>query len=159
VAIDGNGMAYVSGYGASPDFPTENPFQAVIGGSFDAFVAKFDTNATGISSLVWCSYLGGIADDKAFGIAIDTVGNNLYVAGQTSSNTFPLTNPAQASFGGSFDAFVARITTSGTKVYSTYLGGSGDDRATGVATNSSGEAYVTGFTSSTNFPTVSPIQI
>ena len=159
VAIDGTGMAYVAGYGASPDFPTEEPFQATIGGSFDAVIAKFDTNATGISSLVWCSYLGGIADDKAFGIAIDNAGNNLYIAGQTSSNNFPLLNPAQPSFGGSFDGFVARITTSGTKVYSTYLGGSGDDRATGVAINSSGEAYVTGFTSSTNFPTVTPLQI
>jgi uncharacterized repeat protein (TIGR01451 family) len=159
VAIDGTGMAYVAGYGASPDFPTEDPFQPTIGGSFDAVVAKFDTNASGISSLVWCSYLGGIGDDKAFGIAIDNAGNNLYIAGQTSSNNFPLLNPAQPSFGGSFDGFVARVTTSGTKVYSTYLGGSGDDRATGVAVNSSGEAYVTGFTSSTNFPTGTPLQI
>ena len=159
VAIDGTGMAYVAGYGASPDFPTEDPFQPTIGGSFDAIIAKFDTNASGISSLVWCSYLGGIGDDKAFGIAIDNAGNNLYIAGQTSSNNFPLLNPAQPSFGGSFDGYVARVTTSGTKVYSTYLGGSADDRVTGVAVNSSGEAYVTGFTSSTNFPTVTPLQI
>jgi uncharacterized repeat protein (TIGR01451 family) len=159
VAIDGNGIAYVAGYGSSPDFPTENPFQAGFGGSFDAFVAKFDTNSSGINSLPFCSYLGGIADDKAYGIALDSSGTNIYIAGQTSSNNLPLLNPAQPSFGGSYDAFVARVSTTGTKIYTTYLGGSGEDRATGVAVNSSGEAYVTGFTSSTNFPSVSPVQI
>jgi uncharacterized repeat protein (TIGR01451 family) len=159
VVVDGAGFAYVAGYGASPDFPTENPFQAGFGGSFDAFVAKFDTNSSSINSLPFCSYLGGIADDKAYGIALDSSGTNIYVAGQTSSNNLPLLNPAQPSFGGSYDAFVARVSTTGARVYTTYLGGSGEDRATGVAVNSSDEAYVTGFTSSTNFPTVTPLQI
>ncbi len=159
VAIDGNGIAYVAGYCASPDFPTENPFQAGFGGSFDAFVAKFDTNASGINSLPFCSYLGGIADDKAYGIALDSNGSNIYVTGQSSSNNLPLLNPAQPSFGGTYDAFVARVSAAGTKIYTTYLGGSGDDRATGVAVNAAGEAYVTGFTSSTNFPVVTPLQI
>jgi len=159
VAIDGNGIAYVAGYGASPDFPTENPFQAGFGGSFDAFIAKFDTAASGINSLPFCSYLGGVADDKAYGVALDGSGTNIYIAGQTSSNNLPLLNPAQPSFGGLYDAFVARVSTAGIKIYTTYLGGSGEDRATGVAVNAAGEAYVTGFTSSTNFPVVTPVQI
>lgn len=158
VVIDGNGLAYVAGYGASPDFPTEDPFQAGFGGNFDAFIAKFDTTQSGINSLVFSTYLGGSGDDKAFGIAADAGVNNIYVAGQTSSNNFPVLNPVQPSSGGSFDAFVARISNTGTKVYATYFGGSADDRASGVAVNASG-VYLTGFTSSTNLPAVSPLQL
>src|SRR5205814_6474107 len=116
VVIDGAGKAYVAGYGASPDFPTEDPFQAGFGGSFDAFLAKFDTNASGINSLVFSSYLGGAGDDKAFGIAMDGSQTNIYVVGQTSSNNFPVLNPVQPSSGGSFDAFIAKVSTSGTKI-------------------------------------------
>jgi hypothetical protein len=159
VAIDANGNAYVAGYTGSADFPTDGAFQNFFGGSFDAFVAKFDTNASGPSSLVFCSYLGGTGDDKAYGIAIDSGENNVYITGQTSSNNFPVLNPAQPAFGGSFDAFITRISTTGTKIYATYLGGTGDDRGTGIGVNSTGAAYVTGFTSSTNFPTVTPLQI
>jgi uncharacterized repeat protein (TIGR01451 family) len=159
VVVDSSGNAYVAGYASSVDFPTQNAFQGFSGGSFDAFIAKIDTNLSGASSLVFCTYLGGIGDDKAFGVAIDNGGNNVYVVGQTSSNNFPLLNPAQPAFGGSFDAFIAKISSTGAKVYTTYLGGSGDDRGTGIAVNSAGAAYVTGFTSSTNFPTVTPLQI
>ena len=108
---------------------------------------------------MFCSYLGGIGDDKGYGIAIDSTGSNVYVAGQTSSNNFPLLSPAQPAFGGSFDAFIAKISSTGAKVYATYLGGTGDDRGTGIAVNNAGAAYVTGFTSSTNFPTVTPLQV
>src|SRR2546421_7047849 len=158
VVIDGAGLAYIAGYGASPDFPTEDPFQAGFGGGFDAFIAKFDTNASGINSFVFSTYLGGAGDDKAFGIGADSGVNNVYVTGQTSSNNFPVLNPAQASSGGSFDAFIAKISNTGTKVYASYFGGSGDDRATGVAVNSTG-VYLTGFTSSANLPTVSPLHL
>src|SRR4029079_5910164 len=159
IAIDSSGNAYVSGFTSASDFPTENAFQNSFGGSFDAFVAKFDTNSSGVSSLLFCSYLGGTGDDKAYGIAIDSSGSNVFVSGQTSSNNFPLLAPAQPAFGGSFDAFIAKISSAGTKVYATYLGGSGDDRGSGVAVNGAGAAYVTGFTSSTNFPTVIPFQL
>jgi uncharacterized repeat protein (TIGR01451 family) len=158
VKIDNAGNAYMVGYTSSQDFPTESAFQNSLAGSFDAFVAKIDTNASGVASLVFCSYLGGSSDDKGYGLALDP-GNDVYVAGQTTSTDFPLLNPAQAAKGGSFDAFVARISSSGTKLYATYLGGSGDDRATGVAVNSAGNAYVTGFTASTNFPTAIPLQL
>ena len=159
VVVDSTGIAYVAGYSGSADFPTQNAFQGFSGGSFDAFICKIDPTANGAASLLFSTYLGGIADDKAYGIAIDAAANNLYIAGQSSSNNLPLLNPAQSAHGGSYDAFVARLSTTGTKIYTTYLGGSGDDRATGIAVNGAGEAYVTGFTASTNFPTVVPMQI
>ncbi len=158
VRVDNSGNAYLTGYSSSQDFPTANAFQNSLGGSFDAFVARIDTNASGAASLVFCSYLGGSSDDKGYGLALDS-GNNLYVAGQTISTDFPLLNPAQAAKGGNFDAFIAKITSSGAKTYSTYLGGGGDDRATGIAVNSAGNAYATGYTGSTNFPTAIPLQI
>ncbi|MDX6447219.1 MAG: hypothetical protein QOH71_4293 [Blastocatellia bacterium] len=159
VALGPSGIVYVAGYAASTDFPTQNAFQTFSGGSFDAFITKIDTNASGGASVLFSTYLGGIGDDKAYGIVIDNGGNNIYITGQTSSNNFPVLAPAQPAFGGSFDAFVAKISSSGAKVYATYLGGTGDDRSAGIAVNSAGAAYVTGFTSSTNFPTVTPLQI
>jgi len=159
VRADNLGNAYLVGYTGSQDFPTDTAFQNTLGGSFDAFIAKIDTNASGAASLLFSTYLGGIGDDKGYGIAIDNGANNLYVVGQTSSNNLPLLSPAQTGFGGSFDAFIAKISNTGAKVYTTYLGGTGDDRGTGIAVNTAGAAYVTGFTSSTNFPTVSPLQI
>ncbi|MEK6336499.1 MAG: SBBP repeat-containing protein [Acidobacteriota bacterium] len=159
VALDSVGNAYIAGFGSSPDFPTQNAFQVFSGGSFDAFIAKIDCNATGAASLAFSTYLGGTSDDKAYGIAIDNAGSNIFVVGQTSSNNFPVLNPVQPAYGGTFDAFVAKISSAGAKVYVTYLGGSGDDRGTGVAVNSAGAAYISGYTSSTNFPTVTPLQI
>jgi uncharacterized repeat protein (TIGR01451 family) len=158
IAIDANGKVYLAGFTGSGDFPTENAFQNGFGGAFDAFFAKFDPSISGPNSLLLCSYLGGIADDKAYGIALDSGANNAHVVGQTSSNNFPVLNPAQPLSGGSFDAFIAKISNAGVKTYATYLGGSGDDRGTGIAVNSAGEVYVTGFTSSSNFPTVSALQ-
>jgi aldose sugar dehydrogenase len=158
VVVDTNGNAYIAGYSASVDFPTQDAFQGFSGGGFDAFVAKVDTNASGAASLVFATYIGGIADDKAFGIAADSTITNIYVVGQTSSNNFPVLNPAQPSSGGSFDAFLAKLSNTGSKIYTTYFGGSGDDRGTGVAVNSSG-VYLTGFTSSPNLPTVAPLQL
>jgi uncharacterized repeat protein (TIGR01451 family) len=158
VRADNSGNAYLIGYSSSQDFPTESAFQNSLAGSFDAFVAKIDTNASGAASLAFSSYLGGSSDDKGYGLALDS-SNNLYVAGQTTSTDFPLLNPAQAAKGGNFDAFIAKISSSGTKTYATYLGGSGDDRATGIAVNSAGNAYVTGYTASTNFPTAIPLQL
>lgn len=158
VRIDSSGIVYLVGYTSSSDFPTQNAFQNSLAGSFDAFVARIDPTQSGGNSLVLCSYLGGIADDKGYGLALDP-GNNIYIAGQTSSINFPVLNPAQAARGGNFDAFIAKISSVGVKTYATYLGGGGDDRATAVVVNPAGEAYVTGFTASPNFPTVIPLQI
>ena len=162
IAVDGDGNAYVVGSTSSNDFPTAAAFQpSLAGGSrfgaFNAFVTKF--NPTG-STLVFSTYLGGTSDragDSASGIAVDA-GGNAYVTGYTTSTNFPTTPGAfQRTIGGgdSFpeDAFVTKFDPAGSVLYSTYLGGSGDDKGVGVALDAAGNTYVTGFTGSGDFPT------
>ena len=122
----------------------------------DAFVAKLNPSG---SALVYSTYLGGSGHDDGYGIAVDSSGN-AYVAGYTASTNFPTMNPTAASYGGgTYDAFVAELNPTGSAlVYSTYLGGSEDDYGYGIAVDSSGNAYVTGSTGSTNFPTMNPLQ-
>ncbi len=155
IAVDGSGNAYVTGFTNSTNFPTASPFQATTGGGQDAFVTKF--NATG-SALVYSTHLGGSGGEVGNGIAVDTSGN-AYVTGQTTSTNFPTASPLQATLGGSVDAFVTKFNAAGSAlVYSTYLGGSADDRGFAIAVDASGNAYVTGETFSANFPTASPLQ-
>jgi hypothetical protein len=173
IAVDSSGNTYVTGWTDATNFPTVNPIQATCeNGEFcgAAFVTKF--NAAG-SALVYSTYLNGIftnGDTSGFGIAVDSSGN-AYVTGQTHTIDFPTVNPIQATCGSSpchGNAFVAKLNAAGSAlVYSTYLGGSGyyaaggsfhGDAGSGIAVDSSGNAYVTGFTPSTDFPTVNPIQ-
>lgn len=157
IALDNAGNAYITGQTASPNFPTINPLQSAYGGgNDDGFVAKI--NVTG-SALVYSTYLGGSGADGGIGIAVDNSGN-AYVTGYTASSDFPTKNPLQtANGGGLYDAFVTEINSSGSAlIYSTYLGGNGYDQGSGIAVDSSGDALVTGYTSSTNFPTVNPLQ-
>ncbi len=160
IAVDTSGNAYVAGsttvnpFTGPDNFPTTaGAFQTTFGGGFsDAFVSKL--NSTG-SALVYSTYLGGSDGDQASAIAVDLSGN-AYVTGGTLSKDFPTTAGAlQTTFGGGInDAFVSKLDTSGSALlYSTYLGGSQSDGATGIAVDSSGSAYVTGTTCSTNFPT------
>jgi len=103
--------------------------------------------------LNYSTTFSGGGQEEAFGIAVDPAGN-AYVAGWTSSVNFPTASPLQASHGGgTYDAFVAKLSPSGTVLYSTYLGGNNWDFAFGIAVDGSGNAYVAGFTHSTNFPT------
>jgi len=155
IAVDSSGNAYVAGSTLSVDFPTSSPIQATTGGGYDAFVAKLD--AAG-SSLVYATYLGGAGSDQVLGIATDSSGS-VYVTGLTYSSNFPTVNPVQPAIGGSSDVFVAKLDAAGSALtYSTYLGGSATEQGTGIAVDSAGNAYVTGWTLSTNFPTASPIQ-
>jgi uncharacterized repeat protein (TIGR01451 family) len=155
IAVDTQGNAYITGHTDSNDFPTANPLQAASGGSGDAFVTKL--NASG-SALVYSTYLGSSGDDRGHSIAVDRSGN-AYVAGSTGSSNFPTANPLQATNAGISDAFVTKLNPDGSAlVYSTYVGGSGADWARSIALDSSGNAYFTGHTRSSNFPTVNPIQ-
>ena len=110
-------------------------------------------------SATYSTYLGGSDEDDILGIAVDSSGN-AYVVGATQSVNFPTANPLQATRGGSFDGFVAKLNSSGSAlIYSTYLGGSGLDVSFGIAVDaSSGNTYVTGLTESTNFPITKPLQ-
>ena len=104
------------------------------------------------------TYLGGSSDDIVYAIAGDSQGN-AYVTGRTYSTNFPTLNPYRSTNSGGRDIFVAKLNSTGTALlYSTYIGGSGDELGFGIAVNSSGEAYVTGWTSSLNFPLVGALQ-
>jgi hypothetical protein len=150
IALDSEGNAYVTGYTTSSDFPTMNPLQPASGGGGDGFVAKLNPSG---SALVYSTYLGGSAGDVGNGIAVDSAGN-AYVTGWTYSTNFPTINPLQAGFGGEVDAFATKLTPSGSAlVYSTYLGGGDEDYGHGIAVDSLGSAYITGYTTSTDFPT------
>jgi hypothetical protein len=155
IAVDSSGNAYVIGVTSSTDFPTMNPFQPAFGGSLEAFVTKI--NPTG-SALVYSTYLGGSGEDAGNGIAVDSAGN-AYVTGLTRSINFPTMNPLQPTYRGRDDAFVTKLNPSGSAlVYSTYLGGTKQDYGGTIAVDSLGNAYVTGVTSSTDFPTMNPFQ-
>src|SRR5262245_44724759 len=152
IVVDGIGNAYVTGGTDSTNFPTtRGAMQATSGGGNDAFVAKL--NPAG-SALVYSTYLGGTGSDQGVGISVDAAGN-AYVSGVTGSTHFPTTPGAvQTTFGGIQDAFVTKLDPSGsTLVYSTYLGGSGNDASLGIVVDAVGSAYVTGGTNSPNFPT------
>ncbi len=181
IAVDASGSAYITGSTKSADFPTQSPYQAALRGGVNAFGAK-DSNAfvTKLAPagnlLVYSTYLGGSGNpyggDSGASIAVDGSGS-AYVTGATASIDFPTQSPFQATFRGGYyvpsqnsipNAFVTKFTPAGNAlVYSTYLGGSGNilyggDSGAGIAVDSSGSAYVTGGTSSINFPTQSPYQ-
>jgi hypothetical protein len=151
MAVDSAGNVFVAGYTDSSDFPVAgSPLQSTNRGGVEAFVAKL--NPAG-SALVYCTYLGGSSDDRAFGIAVDSSGI-AYLTGWTYSSNFPTTSGVrQRTFGGGRDGFVSKLNSTGSAlVYSTYLGGGGQDSGNGIAIDASGNAFIAGDTYSTNFP-------
>ena len=149
IAVDGSGFVYLAGEGNSGG-----------AGGFDAFGAKLNGS---LGSKVYFNYIGGSGFDRATGVAVDSAGNE-YLVGQTASTNFPQVSPVQPAFGGgTYDAFVTELDSSGTIVFSTYLGGSGDEGTSigggPIAVDSSGNVYVVGSTTSTNFPGVSSSSI
>ena len=157
IALDSSGNAHVAGETASTDFPTTaGAFQTTYaGGDRDAFVTEL--NATG-TSLLYSTYLGGSGYDRSAhlgDIALDSFGN-AYIVGDTDSSDFPTTAGAFQTThgGGGRDAFVTKLNATGSSLtYSTYLGGSALDFGSGLAVDSSGNAYLTGATESFDFPT------
>lgn len=159
IAVDAAGSAYVTGRTLSADFPLMNPLQPACGAGVmycgNAFVTKIAPSG---SALVYSTFLGGSSPDEGNGIAVDATGA-AYVVGWTASDDFPTMNPLQPALRGIWDAFVAKVNPAGSAlVYSTYLGGSDADRGLAIAVDPAGSAYVTGWTSSPDFPTVNPLQ-
>ncbi len=163
IAVNSSGEAHVVGSTTSTDFPVVNARQATFAaGNSDAYVTKLDASG---GSIIYSTYLGGGGTDSARGVAVDASGN-AYVVGQTSSNNFPVTagafqttNASPGPNSGDGDAFVAKFDSSGSSlVYSTYLGGTGDETGYGVAADPGGNAYVTGMTESNNFPVLNAAQ-
>ena len=153
IAIDAQGNAYITGKAAGAFFPATTGAYDTTQNSLDAFVIKL--NAQG-NALLYATYLGGTGNEEGFGIAVDTTGD-IYVAGTTFSNNFPVVNALQTTFGGSRDAFAVKLRPAGggasDLLYSTYLGGAGDEEATAVAADVSGNLYLTGYATSANYPT------
>jgi hypothetical protein len=151
IAVNGNN-AYVGGRTTSTNFPTMNAYQSAHGGGdYDAFVTKFSSSG---NNLIYSTFLGGADTDSGYGIAVDSSGS-AYLTGDTRSSDFPTQDAYQSTHaGGDKDAFAAKFSTSGTTLeYSTYLGGAESDSASHITVNDSGNAYVTGSTRSSNFPT------
>ncbi len=160
IAVDASGAVVVAGMTNSTDFPLRSPLQAANAGQYDVFVTKI--NASG-SAFAFSTYVGGSGKELSTGmtlvaVALDAAGA-VYVAGSTQSADFPTQRAIQASIGGGEDAFVLKFASTGQALtWSTFLGGGGNERATGIAVDSAGAVYVVGTTASTNFPTTSPLQ-
>ena len=153
IAVDSSGEVYLTGSTSSSNFPLASPIQGTLGGESDAFVLKLSASG---NTLIYSTYLGGSGWEQGTAIAIDASGN-AYVAGDTQSTNFPVLNPVQTIFGGSTDAFVSKLNSSGAMAFSTYLGGSGVEHAGGIAVDANGSAYIAGSTYSTNFPIVNAL--
>ena len=152
VATDDSGHVFITGRTKSTDFPTTTgAYQGSLGGKEDVFLSKF----SGTGHLLWSTYTGGGSDDMGYGIATDS-SEHVYITGQTNSTDFPATSGAyQVNIAGEEDAFLSKFTGTGSLLWSTYLGGSGEDLSHDAATDSSGNVLITGNTESTDFPITS----
>jgi hypothetical protein len=146
IAVDAQGRAFVAGKTASADFPGTSTGRSFAGGT-DAFVTAISPEGR-----IAFGYLaGGSGSDEATGVAVDAAGR-VYVVGATDSADFPLMQPFQAARGGATDAFIFRLDPAGNLEFSSYLGGEGEDHATGIALSADGVAQIAGWTSSAHFP-------
>ena len=166
VAIDSTGNIFVTGVTPSTDFPVKSAFDTLLNnngaaGNVDIFVTKINPAASGTASLVYSTYLGGSGNESSSGITVDSTGK-IFVTGVTSSNDFPVTASAFDNLlningeTGSTDVFVAELNPAvsgpASLVYSTYLGGGGNDSSSGIAIDSTGKIFITGETASHDFP-------
>jgi hypothetical protein len=158
IAVDSSGNAYVTGETASSDFPVLAGFQGAPGGESDAFVTKI--NPFG-SAIVYSTYLGGSKADRASSIAVDSA-LNVYLTGDTGSTNFPTAVPLQSAKktpAAAVTAFVTKLNPAGSNlVYSTYLGGTGEESGVAIVVDTVKSAYVMGTTSSTDFPLAAALQ-
>jgi len=158
IAVDSDGSAVVVGMTGAMDFPTAgNVIQSQLAGDLDMFITRLTPDGT---ALTFSTYLGGTLKemDECSGIGIDHFGN-VYVAASTQSDDVPTMNPLQpAPGGGTTDAYIAKISSTGGLLYATYLGGDHGEYPRDVIVSPSGQTWVTGFTTSANFPTADPTQ-
>ena len=152
VAVNTAFNIVVAGWTSSTDLPATGGARPASGGGVDAFVANFSPVG---GQLVYCTYLGGSGDDRAFGIAVDQ-SQNTYITGWTSSKNFPVVGGVQSSLVGSRDAFVTKLNATGTAiVYSTYLGGNGVDTGNAITLDTGNRVIIVGDTTSTNLAATS----
>ncbi len=150
IAVDQNTGAYfITGYTSSTNYPRVNAYDSVLSGPYDSFVTKFNADGT----INFSTYLGGSSSDYARDIVVDSKGA-CYVVGYTYSSNFPTFNAYDSVFNGYTDAFITKFNPNGSLNFSTYIGGSSDEDAYGIAIHNDGSFYVTGSTTSSNFPTL-----
>ena len=156
IAVDVSGNPYVVGRTISSDFPTVGSLQDKRIGDGDAYVIKFGKSG---HTILFSSLLGGREEgqEKALGVALDGEGA-VYITGVTDAADFPVMDAFQPNHGGQEDAFVTKMDRNGTLLYSTFLGGSGQDRAAGISVDQSGYVYIAGNTVSSDFPSQSAFQ-
>ena len=161
IAVDRFDNAYVTGRTLSSNFAVKNAMQPTLKGQQDAFIAKFSPDG----EVIYSTYLGGDLsqttgrdEEAGYGIAVDAL-QNAYITGFTTSPGFPMVGAIQPNFGGVEDVFVAKLNAAGSAlVYSTFLGGDRAEEAKQIALDPLGNAYITGYTFSLNFPTVNALQ-
>ena len=147
IAVAGDDSCYITGFTGSPDFPIYNAYNHTYGGYGDAFVVKLAKDG----SLLWSTFFGGNGGDRGYDITVTSDGS-CYVIGETFSSNFPVQGVANSTLGGGFDAFISKLSPTGSLLWSTFLGGETSDRAHSVAVTSDGSCYVMGKTSSSDFP-------
>jgi hypothetical protein len=153
-AGDGSGDVLITGTTSGSNFPVLNAFQGTFAGIEDIVVVRRSSSG----AMIWSTFYGGSDYDGGKGISSDNSGN-AYVAGYTMSSDFPVQNPLQANFGGgTYDAVVMKFNSSGVRQWATWRGGIGNDYANAIITDSTGMSYITGYTSSTNFPLLNAVQ-
>ena len=145
IAVDGDGNAYITGFTGATTFPN---------GSSDAFIAKLNPSGT---ALVYFTTIGGSSIDYSSAIAIDQ-NRNAYMAGVTQSSDFPVKSAAQPVKPGGQDGFVTKLDANGAMVFSTYVGGSGQDSLNAIAADASSNVYVDGQSASNDFPAIHALQ-
>lgn len=154
ITLDSNNNMYLTGTTYSSDFPTKNPIESSLSGQRSAFITILSADG---SNLIFSTFLGGSGADDSNSIVIDN-NNNIFIAGTTFSSDFPLVNPIQNTKSGFFSAFVCKIASGGTHIiFSTYLGGSGFDYAYAIDLDSEYNPYISGFSTSSDFPTVDSV--
>jgi hypothetical protein len=162
VAVDRFGNAYLAGITTSSDFPAINGYDISHNGGEDYFVSKLSSNG---NTLIYSTYLGGLDNESLHypngplgGMCIDNSGN-VYLAGVTYSQDFPAVHGYDMTKDIEWDAFAAKLSSSGDSlIFSTFLGGGGGEAGYDIAVDSSGIVYIVGFTTSNNFPTFNPFK-
>lgn len=159
ITVDASGSAYVTGKTNSPDFPVVNAYDSTYGATSDGFLTKFAPDG---QSLIYSTYLGGTGTpgnlETAMDVAVDSLGS-AYVVGGTNQSNFPVINAYDATLSGTEDGFLTKFAPDGQSlIYSTYLGGTGQDGISNVAVDGMGNVYLSGGTFSSDFPTQNAFQ-
>ncbi|MFC1539731.1 SBBP repeat-containing protein, partial [Candidatus Latescibacterota bacterium] len=153
VTVDSSGNAYIIGYTGSSNYPVTAGTldESFNGGTYDAFISKINSTGT---NLVYSTYIGGTGSDSALDFKIDNSGN-AYLTGSTGSSEFPVTSGVfDETFNGGYDTYILKLNSLGNGIiFSTFIGGSGDEGSEGLFVDTFGNVYITGDTNSTDFPT------